>query len=85
MRHMGLSTYGHGGVRGLTLTNTFSDFAKVGHRSFFMGGTGSRAFARILMHCKGGCRVSGTTTTGSLFKNRGRISVTAPRVVPSPT
>lgn len=85
IRHMGLSTYGHGGVRGLTLTNKFSDFSNVGHRSFFIGGTGSRSFSSVLIHCNGGCRLSGTTTTGSLFKKRRTMRITAPRVIPTPS
>lgn len=80
IRHIGLGTYGGGGVRYLTLTNKFSDFSRLGHRRCFTTGSGNRLFLRALVHCNGHCRTSGTTTIGSLFKNRGMVSITAPRV-----
>lgn len=83
IRHIGLGTYGGGGVRYLTLSNNFSDFPRLGHRRFFTMGSGKRIFLRALVHCNGHCRTSGTTTIGSLFNKRGIVSVTAPRVLPT--
>lgn len=83
IRHIGLGTYGGGGVRYLTLTNKFSDFPRLGHRRCFTIGDGKRAFLRALVHCNGHCRTSGTTTIGSLFNKSGIVSVTAPRVLPT--
>lgn len=80
IRHIGLATYGGGGLRYLTLTNKFSDFPRLGQRRCFTMGSGGRIFLRALIQCNGHCRTSRTTTTGSLFNNRGIISVTAPRV-----
>lgn len=79
IRHIGLATYGGGGVRSLTLTNTFSGF-NVRQRRFFTRAKGKRVFLRALIHCNGGFRASGDATAGSLFKKSTFVTVTGPRV-----